>query len=367
MKMSALSIRRIASQQIRAVTTHCPAFICPSVVVAAVLPSRCARCGAMSRDFLCGSCLDFLVADRPLWLDPGLLPGPSLLNLTGANEIAIVGADLAEIEWHRPAREPAATEAVRLVRLLRLDSDEPAIVSVGDAEVLHTFLRDARRATPSKPEERTALAALCRYLQSREWMPPHLASEYGLRAKVIEPPSTEPKPEAAPRAPPEALPPIEPSLLEVSMEPDIPEGPSEAALEELKDLDLLEEDMPLSAAPPAPPNPVPRPEPPLPLPQPEPAPGPVPEPEPEPGPGPEEAFVGVPQRAELEESRRALEKERADADAYVRSRTQDLLSKEELLFARERAVVSKEEEVEARARAATERLVELEKDSAGAG
>src|SRR5256886_4819468 len=194
-----------------------------------------------------------------MWLDPGLLPGPSRLDLTAANEVAIVGADLSEIEWHRPAREPASTEAVRLVRLLRLDSEEPAIVSVGDAEVLHTFLRDARRSSPSKMEERTALAALCRYLQSRDWMPPHLASQYGLRAKAIMPPRTvESKPEVAPHEPPEALPPIEPSLLEGSMEPAAPEVPSEPALEELEDLDLPE-DMTLPEAQPVPPNPVPRP------------------------------------------------------------------------------------------------------------
>src|SRR5439155_1230272 len=221
-----------------------------------------------------------------------------------------------EIEWHRPAREPPSTEAVRLVRLLRFDSDEPAIVSVGDAEVLHTFLRDARRSSPSKIEERTALAALCRYLQSRDWMPPHLASQYGLRAKAIMPPETvEPKPEVAPREPPEALPPIEPSLLEVSMEPAAPEVPSEPALEELEDLEL-DEDMTLPEAQPVPPNPVPRPEPPLPLPQPEPAPGPVPEPEPEPGPGPEDAFVDPSQRAELEEERRSS-RLREEAQAFV--------------------------------------------------
>src|SRR5881396_2145 len=167
-----------------------PSFYKTSAVVAAVLPSRCARCGAVSRDFLCASCLDFLVADRPLWLNPGLLPGPSLLDLTRANDVAIVAADLSEIEWCRPAREPTAAEAVRLVRLLHLDSDEPAIVSVGDAEILHTFLRDARRSSPSKMEERTVLAALCRYLQSRDWMPPHLAAQYGLRAKAVMPPRT---------------------------------------------------------------------------------------------------------------------------------------------------------------------------------
>ena len=298
-----------------------------------------------------------------MWLNPGLLPGPSLLDLTGGNEVAIVGADLSEVEWHKPAREPAATEAVRLVRLLGLDSDRAAIVSVGDAEVLHAFLREARRNTPTNVEDRRALAALCRYLRSQEWIPPHLAAEYGLRAKVLEPPTAVEPPESA-RREMTALPPIEPSLLEVSAEPDIADVPAEPALDELEDLELPEEDVSLPTAPPVPPDPFPHPEPPLPLPQPEPIPGPVPEPEPEPGPEPEETSIEDWHRAELEESRRALEKERADADAFVRSRTQDLVSKEELLSARERSVASKEEEVEARARAATERLVALEKDSA---
>ncbi len=295
-----------------------------------------------------------------MWLNPGLLPGPSLLDLTGGNEVAIVGADLSEVEWHKPASQPAATQAVRLVRLLGLDSDRAAIVSVGDAEVLHAFLREARRNTPTNMEERRALAALCRYLRSQEWMPPHLATEYGLRAKVIEPPTAVEPPEPAHLEMRAALPPIEPSLLEVSAEPDIAEVSAEPALDELEDLEFPEEDVSLPAAPPVPPEPVPHPEPPLPLPQP--GPGPVPEPEPEPE--PEETSVEDWQRAELEESRRALEKERADAEALVRSRAQDLVSKEELLFARERSVASKEEEVEARARAATERLVALEKDSA---
>src|SRR5437870_1452706 len=192
-------------------------------------------------------------------------------------------------------------------------------------------------------------------------MPPHLAAEYGLRAKVLEPPTAVEPPEPA-RLEMTALPPIEPSLLEVSAEPDIADVPAEPALDELEDLELPEDDVSLPTAPLVPPEPVPRPEPPLPLPQP--GPGPVPEPEPEPGPEPEETSVVDWQQAELEESRRALEKERADAEAFVRSRTQDLVSKEELLFARERSVASKEEEVEARARAATERLIALEKDSA---
>jgi len=285
------------------------------------------------------------------------------LDLTGGNEVAIVAADLSEVEWHKPAHEPAAAEAVRLVQLLGLDSDRTAIVSVGDAEVLHSFLRGARRKTPTNTEERRALAALFRYLRSQEWMPPHLAAEYGLRAKMIEPPTAvEPKPESAPREAPEPLPPIEPSLLEIPAEPDVAEVPAEPVLDELEDLELPEEDVSLPAGPPVPPDPVPHPEPPLPLPQPEPVPGPVPEPEP--GPEPEETSVEDWQRAELEESRRALEKERAEADAFVRSRTQDLVSKEEFLLARERSVASREEDVEARGRAATERLAALERDSA---
>src|SRR5712692_4708674 len=355
-----MKVSASGAKQFRAIIIQCPAFIRPAAVLARVLPSRCARCGAVSRDFLCAACLDFLVADRPMWLNPGLLPGPSLLDLTGGNEVAIVGADLSEVEWHKQAREPAGTEAVRLVRLLGLDSDRAAIVSVGDAEVLHAFLREARRNTPTNMEERRALAALCRYLRSQGWMPPHLATEYGLRAKVIEPPTAVEPPEPAHLEMRAALPPIEPSLLEVSAEPDIAELPAEPALDELEDLELPEEDFSLPAAPPVPPEPVPHPEPPLPLPQP--GPGPVPEPEPEPE--PEETSVEDWQRVELDSSRRALERERADAEALVRSRTQALVSKEELLFARERSVASKEEEVEARARAATERLVALEKDSA---
>src|SRR2546426_459897 len=248
-----------------------PSFYKTAAVLAPVLPSRCARCGAVSRDFLCAACLDFLVADRPMWLNPGLLPGPSLLDLTGGNEVAIVGADLSEVEGQRPPRDPAPPEALRLVLLRGMDPDRSAIVSVGDAEVLHAFLREARRNTPRNVEERRALAALCRYLRSQEWMPPHLAAEYGLRAKVLEPPTAVEPPEPA-RREMRALPPIEPSLLEVSAEPDIADVPAEPALDELEDLELPEDDVSLPTAPLVPPEPVPRPEPPLPLPQPGPGP-----------------------------------------------------------------------------------------------
>src|SRR5439155_9748030 len=129
-------------------------------------------------------------------------------------------------------REPTAAEAVRLVRLLHLDSDEPAIVSVGDAEVLHSFLRDARRSTPTNVEERRALAAVCRYLQSRDWMPSHLAAEYGLRAKLLQPrKGTASKPVAVRQEVSEPSTPIVPPLPQVPVELDVPEAQTWAAFE----------------------------------------------------------------------------------------------------------------------------------------
>src|SRR2546428_2976513 len=104
-----------------------PSFYKTAAVLAPVLPSRCARCGAVSRDFLCAACLDFLVADRPMWLNPGLLPGPSLLDLTGGNESGIVGAALSAVAWHKPAREPAATETDLRRRFIRPQSSRAAL------------------------------------------------------------------------------------------------------------------------------------------------------------------------------------------------------------------------------------------------
>src|SRR3989454_8043897 len=126
-----------------------PSFYKTAAVLAPVLPSRCARCGAVSRDFLCAACLDFLVADRPMWLNPGLLPGPSLLDLTGGNEVAIVGADLSEGEWHKPAREPAATQAGPLVPFLRPHSARAAVLRVGGAADLPALLPPGRPYTPT--------------------------------------------------------------------------------------------------------------------------------------------------------------------------------------------------------------------------
>src|SRR5439155_880307 len=59
-----------------------------------VPPSRCVRCGAVSRDYLCASCIDYLIAYHPLWLNPALLPGPSLLDLVAPRESPLVSSDL---------------------------------------------------------------------------------------------------------------------------------------------------------------------------------------------------------------------------------------------------------------------------------
>src|SRR5438034_11460233 len=90
-------------------------------------------------------------------------------------------------------------------------------------------------------------------------MPSHLAAEYGLRAKVLEPPKgTASKPVAVRQEVSEPPTPIEPPLPEVSVEPDVPEAPPESALEDLDDLDLPEEDVPLIEAQPVPADPLPR-------------------------------------------------------------------------------------------------------------
>ncbi len=335
-----------------------------------MLPSRCVRCGAASRDFLCASCVDFLVADRPLWLDPGLLPGISLLDLTGSREVAVLGTDLSHVEWQKSTAEPSAQDAIRLVRLLHLDAEARSPMSVGDAEVLHTFLRDARRSSPTDPEVRAALASLCRYVGTREWAPPHLASEYRLRASVLEPPvaaeprvdtgteeAQEPLPsfeDLGPQAPAASAPPIPEVPVERAPAVEAPSPPS------TDEVEPEQESVTVPAPQPFPPDPVPRPEPPLPLPEPSPVPEPQPEPEPEPEDLAEEAAI----RAELEETRRTLDRARAETEAFVRSRTEELTSKEQSLAGREAAIVSKEEIVEARTRAAAERLAGLEKDTA---
>src|SRR5256884_8019881 len=159
----------------------------------------------------------------------------------------------------------------------------------------------------------------------------------------------------------------EPAPRRRSSAPAVPEVPAEraAAVEARSppptgEVEPEEERVTLPAPQPFPPDPVPRPDPPLPLPEP----SPVPEPQPEPEPEPEEPEAEAAMRAELEETRRTLDRARAETEAFVRSRTEELTAKEQGIAGREAAIASKEEVVEARAHAAAERLAGLEKDTA---
>ena len=314
----------------------------------------------MSRDYLCASCIDYLIAYHPLWLNPALLPGPSLLDLVAPRESPLVASDLSTIEWESPRADPSAADAVQLIHLLGLDGPIAPTLSVGDADLLHRFLRDTRRSTPMNPEERDALAQVYRYLAGCAWMPSHLASEYRLRADTLSPGAAETAESA------EGL--AEPPVSEVARSLPLPEStPTEAEdsepLPELPSMDLEpeEEEIPGPGPDPFRPLPVPEPEPPLPLPEP---PVPQPQPEPEPEPEPEEAHVDEAESAEFEAMRNAIEVEKANLEATARSRAEELLTKETFLVERERAVASKEREVEAQSKAVTDRLVALEKDVA---
>ena len=314
----------------------------------------------MSRDYLCASCIDYLIAYHPLWLNPALLPGPSLLDLVAPRESPLVASDLSTIEWESPRADPSAADAVQLIHLLGLDGPIAPTLSVGDADLLHRFLRDTRRSTPTHPEERDALAQVYRYLAGCAWMPSHLASEYRLRADTLSPGAAETAESAEELA--------EPPVSEVARSLPLPEStPTEAEdsepLPELPSMDLEpeEEEIPGPGPDPFRPLPVPEPEPPLPLPEP---PVPQPQPEPEPEPEPEEAHVDEAESAEFEAMRNAIEVEKANLEATARSRAEELLTKETFLVERERALASKEREVEAQSKAATDRLVVLEKDAA---
>ena len=314
----------------------------------------------MSRDYLCASCIDYLIAYHPLWLNPALLPGPSLLDLVAPRESPLVASDLSTIEWESPRADPSAADAVQLIHLLGLDGPIAPTLSVGDADLLHRFLRDTRRSTPMNPEERDALAQVYRYLAGCAWMPSHLASEYRLRADTLSPGAAETAESAEELA--------EHPVSEVARSLPLPEStPTEAEdsepLPELPSMDLEpeEEEIPGPGPDPFRPLPVPEPEPPLPLPEP---PVPQPQPEPEPEPEPEEAHVDEAESAEFEAIRNAIEVEKANLEATARSRAEELLTKETFLVERERALASKEREVEAQSKAATDRLVVLEKDAA---
>lgn len=318
-----------------------------------MLSTRCLRCGAASREPLCASCLDYLVNYSPLWLDPALLSGPSLLDLVGSRETAILSADLSRIEWRAAPVEARTADALRLIELLGLDRGTPAVLSAGDADVLHAFLGSAKRGAPLDASARAALAILFRFLSTQDWIPPHLATQYGLRAKGLEALAEPPRPsqaaarvesvaeaEAVPVAPPEPLPEFleaETKLPEVIEPIEVPRPPPPEEVEA--------EEAPT-------PEPAPRPQPGIP---PEPMPGPPP---PVPEPEPEEAEVPTSTEEEdLEEMREALEREREALDAWLQTQSVELAK-------RALDVEAKEREVEEREQAVTERLVAVERDEA---
>src|SRR5437016_14665305 len=193
-----------------------------------------------------------------------------------------VSADVTEVEWDAPRDEPPTADAVRLIRLLGLDDRSRPIVSVGDADLLHRFLRQGRRSTPGSPDERDALARMYRYLSTSDWMPAHLAAEYRLRADTLSPPARE--------SLAESMPSLEPAVEEVPSASPLPEPSdvtpeAEEPLPDFSEVDLepVEEKVSLTAPGPYRPEPIPTPEPPLPLPPP-----PTTQPEPDPEPQPEE-------------------------------------------------------------------------------
>src|SRR3989475_3490619 len=320
-----------------------------------VLPSKCPRCGAPTRDALCSNCVEYLTQYHPLWLAPDLLPGPSLLDVLEPRDEAWLALDPdAGLEWHPPAPGSSTAAAISIVDGVRLGEGQ-ALLSEGDADVLHTFLAHARRRPPRDHTEREALAALCRHIASIPSMPPHLADEYATRARIlsrpteavappesflVEPPPAEPESTAAEEMDwllgPEAAPPPEPKAIEEPPEP-----------EEIEDLGEPEPSPPVSVE--------------IPPPSPGPGPGPPPEPQPEPEPEfePETARPPEEDNAPSEEASRVareaaadsagessrlagipaeLDREKEEITSWVQRRTEELEGKESQNPGRSRTV-----------------------------
>ena len=342
-----------------------------------VLPSKCPRCGAPTRDALCSNCVEYLTQYHPLWLDPDLLTGPSLLDVLEPRDEAWLALDPdAGLEWHPPAPGSSTAAAISIVDGVRLGEGQ-ALLSEGDADVLHTFLAHARRRPPRDHTEREALAALCRHIASIPSMPPHLADEYATRARIlsrpteavappesflVEPPPAEPESTAAEEMDwllgPEAAPPPEPKAIEEPPEP-----------EEIEDLGEPEPSPPVSVE--------------IPPPSPGPGPGPPPEPQPEPEPEfePETARPPEEDNAPSEEASRVareaaadsagessrlagirseLDREKEEITSWVQRRTKDLEVKESQILERSRTIEERVAEVLAKEREAVAKVSELE-------
>ena len=195
-------------------------------------PSRCVRCGAETRDALCTACVRYLSGYHPLWLDPSLLPGPSILAAVAPRDEALLSIDPnADLEWREARDGDPATPAIAIVDTLGLGQGQ-VLLSEGDAERIHAFLSAMKTKSPRDPRHREASAALFRHIASIPSMPPHLADEYAARARSL----TKPAPVAPP--PVEPMPPAEmemPAPLETEEEapPETVEAPATEAPEEL--------------------------------------------------------------------------------------------------------------------------------------
>ena len=343
-----------------------------------MLPSKCARCGAAARDALCTQCVEYLTEYHPLWLDPDLLPGPSVIDPLDPRDEAWLSIDpTADLEWHPPVARSPGVAAIAIVDSLRLGEGQ-VLLSEGDAEILHEFLARSRARPPGDPREREALAALCRHIASIPTMPPHLADEYATRARLLSRPA--PAKGRAPDMTPSRSPTIEsePPAEEFGKIPETGEAPDpETNLsEELEAFDR-------PAGPPTEEIP-----PPLPAPEPEPEPGPGPEPEPEERPqgdrerGAADASLPAPAARASEEAdrvaalRTALEREKEQVASWVQRQSKELEAKEsEILektktveqrvaevLAKEQEAVAKVSELEAKEREVRQRVAWAEKD-----
>ncbi len=339
-----------------------------------MLPSKCPRCGAPTRDALCAVCVQYLTEYHPLWLDPDLLPGPSLLDQMEPRDEAWLAVDPeADLEWHPPATRSPAVAAVAIVDGLRLGEGQ-ALLSEGDAEVLHTFLAHARGRPPRDRKVREALAALCRHIASIPSMPPHLADEYATRARVLSKPLEAPVPAAPPPA--EEAPAVEeptaPAMDEMDWilgpEPTVTPPAKPAPAEEPEEFEEL-----------VPSGPPPSEE--IPPPVPGPGPGPPPEPEPEPEPeleairpsgedrrrtedalrsAEETAAKAVEESARLSEMRSELEREKEQVTTWVQRQSKDLEAKESQILERARTIEERVAEVLAKEQEAVAKVSELE-------
>ncbi len=207
----------------------------------------------------------YLSGYHPLWLDPSLLPDPSILAAVAPRDEALLSIDPnADLEWREARDGDPATPAIAIVDALGLGQGQ-VLLSEGDAERIHAFLSATKAKSPRDPRYREVLAALFRHIASIPSMPPHLADEYAARARSL----TKPAPVAPP--PVEPMPPAEmemPAVPETEEEapPETVEAPATEAPEALPEEieQAIEREVDLLAPEPEEPEPSPEERPPVP-------------------------------------------------------------------------------------------------------